>query len=73
LLLEEYGVSFEHLLGNRNVVVDALSRLDMDDMKIQEEEALTLLSESEQSNIKFLMYTALIFKEQTRVIGLREI
>jgi hypothetical protein len=53
------------------LVVDALSGLDMDDLKIQEEEALTLLSESEHSNVKFPMHTALIFKEQTRVNGLR--
>ena len=46
--------------------------LEIDDLKIQEKEALTLLSESEHSNIKFPMHTALIFKEQTRVKGLRE-
>ena len=72
LLLEEYGVTFEYLPGKKNVVADALSRLDIDDLKIQEEEALTLLSESEYSNIKFPMHMALIFKEQTRVKGLRE-
>ena len=71
MLLEEYGVTFEYLPGKKNVVADALSCLDIDDMKIQEEEALTLLSESEHSNIKFPM-PALIFKEQTRVKGLRE-
>jgi hypothetical protein len=43
VLLQEYGVSFEYLPGVKNVVADALSRLDMDDLKIQEEEALTLL------------------------------
>jgi hypothetical protein len=72
LLLEEYGVSFEYLPEKKNVVADALSSSDIDDLKIQQEEALTLLSESEQSNIKFPMNTALIFKEQTRVNGLRE-
>jgi hypothetical protein len=72
LLLEEYEVSFEYLPGKKNVVADALSYLDIDDLKIQEEEALTLLSESEHSNIKFPMHTALIFKEQARVNGLRE-
>ena len=72
LLLEEYGVTFEYLPGKKNVVADALSRLDIDDLMIQEEEALALLSESEHSNIKFPMQTALIFKEQTRVKGLRE-
>jgi transposase InsO family protein len=72
LLLEEYGVTFEYLPGKKNVVADALSRLDIDDLKIQEEEVLALLSESEFSNIKFPMHTALIFKEQMKVQGLRE-
>jgi hypothetical protein len=72
LLLEEYGVSFEYLPGKKNVEADALSCLDIDDLKIQEEEALTLLSQSEHSNIKSPMHTALIFKELTRVNGLRE-
>jgi hypothetical protein len=58
-------------------VADALSRLDIDSLKIQEEEVLTLLSGSENnniSNIEFPMHTALIFKEQAKVneIGLRE-
>jgi hypothetical protein len=79
LLLEEYGVTFEYLPGKKNVVVDALSRLDIDSLKIQKEaqEVLTLLSGSENnsiSNIKssILMYTSLIFKEQAKVKGLRE-
>ena len=72
LLLEEYGVSFEYLPGKKNVVADALSRLDIDDLNIQEEEVLALLSESEFSNIKFPMHTALIFKEQMKVQGLRK-
>jgi hypothetical protein len=79
LLLEEYGVTFEYLPGKKNVVVDALSHLDIDSLKIQEEEVLTLLSGSENnsiSNIKSTipMHTALIFKEQAKVkeIGLRE-
>jgi hypothetical protein len=75
LLLEEYGVTFEYLPGKKNVVADAFSRLDIDSLKIQEEEVLTLLSGSENSsisNIKFPMRTALIFKEQTKVKGLRE-
>jgi hypothetical protein len=60
------------------VVVDALSCLDIDSLKIQEEteEVLTLLSGSEInsiSNIKFTipMHTALIFKEQAYVKGTR--
>jgi hypothetical protein len=52
-------------------VVDALSSLDIDSLKIQEEEVLTLLSGSENngiSNIKLTipMHTALIFKEQAK-------
>jgi hypothetical protein len=77
LLLEEYGVTFQYLPGKKNVVADALSRLDIDFLKIQEEEVLTLLSGSENnsiSNIKvtFPMHNALIFKEQTKVKELRE-
>jgi hypothetical protein len=50
-------------------VADALSRLDIDSLMIQEEEIFTLLSGSENSrtsNIKSAIpiYTALIFKEQ---------
>jgi hypothetical protein len=82
LLFEEYGVKFEYLPGNKwkNVasVVDSLSRLDIDSLKIQEEEVLTLLSKSENnsiSNIKTIipMHTALIVKEQAKVkdIGFR--
>jgi hypothetical protein len=48
LLLEEYGVTFEYLPRKmqKNVVADALSHLDIDSLKIQEEEVLTLLPES---------------------------
>jgi RNase H-like domain found in reverse transcriptase len=45
LFLEEYGVSFEYLIGDKIVVADALSCLDIDDLKNQEEESLTLLVE----------------------------
>jgi hypothetical protein len=72
LLVEEYGVSFEDLPGKNYVVADPLSRLDIDDLKIQEEGVLAFLSESEFSNIKFPMHTALMFKEQMKVQGLRE-
>jgi hypothetical protein len=75
LLFEEYGVTPEYLPGKKNVVTDALSRLDIDSLKIQEEELSTLLSGSENnsiSNIKLtiLFHTALIFKEQAKVKGL---
>jgi hypothetical protein len=79
LLLEEYGVTFEYLPGKKNVgtVADALSRLDIESLKIQEEEMLTLVSESENNSIinikcKIPMHTALFFKEQAKVKGLRE-
>jgi hypothetical protein len=81
LVLEEYGVTFEYLPGkmHKNVValVNALSRLDIDSLKIQKEEVLALLSGSENniiSDIEFPMHTALIFREQAKVKepGLRE-
>jgi hypothetical protein len=70
LLLEEYGVTFEYLRGKKNVVADVLSLLDIDSLKIQEEETLTLLSGSENNsinNIEFPMHTALIFKSQAKI------
>jgi hypothetical protein len=79
LLLEDYGVTFEYLPGKKNVVANALSCLDIDSLKIQEEEVLTLLSGSENSSINNIkltipMHIALIFKEQAKVkeLGLRE-
>jgi hypothetical protein len=81
LLLEEYGVTFEHLPRKKNVdsVADALSCLDIGSLKTQEKtgEVLILLSGSSNnsiSNIKstILMHTALTFKEQAKVKGLRE-
>jgi Integrase zinc binding domain len=72
LLLKEYGVTCEDLPGKKNVVADALSRRDIDELTIPQEEALAILSESQDSNIKFPMYTALIFQEQVKVPGLRE-
>jgi hypothetical protein len=74
ILLEEDGVIFEYLSGKKNVATfaDALSHHDIDSLKIQEEEVLTLLSGSEInsiSNIKLTIpiYTSLIFKEQAKV------
>jgi hypothetical protein len=76
LLLEEYRVTFEYLPGNKEkiVVADALSRLDIDSLKIQDRkgEVLTLLSGSENNSISMIkcrmpMHTALIFKEQAKV------
>jgi hypothetical protein len=55
LLIEEYGVTFEYRPEKKNVgiVAIALSCLDIDSLKIQEEaqEVLTLLSGSENNSI----------------------
>jgi hypothetical protein len=71
LILEEYGITFEYLLGEKNVVADALFRLNIDSLKILEEEVFTLLSGSENnsiSNIKSTtpMHTSMIFKELSK-------
>jgi RNase H-like domain found in reverse transcriptase len=71
LLLEEYGVIFDYLQEKKNVVANTLSFLDIVGLKIHEEETQSLLSDSGHSNTKFPMHTALIFKAQTRVKGLR--
>jgi hypothetical protein len=57
LLLEEYGVTFAYLPEKKRKIIaaDALSWLEVDCLKIQQEETLTLLSGSENisiSNIK---------------------
>jgi hypothetical protein len=57
---------------NVTTIADALSHHDIDSLKIQEEEVLTLLSGSENnsiSNIKLSipMHNALIFKEQAKI------
>jgi transcriptional regulator len=44
----------------------------MDELTIPQEEALAILSESKHSNIKFPMYTAVIFRVQVKVTGFRE-
>jgi hypothetical protein len=51
--LEEYGVTFDYLPGKKHVstFADALSRLTIHCLKIQEEEMLTLLSKSENNSI----------------------
>jgi hypothetical protein len=73
LLPEEYGIIFEYLSGKKNVstVADALSRLDIDSLMIQDikEETINLISRLEKgsiSNIKSIIqiHTALIFKEK---------
>jgi hypothetical protein len=54
------------------VVANALSHLDINILKIQEEDVLTLLSGSENNSISNIIstipiHTALIFKEQAKV------
>jgi hypothetical protein len=79
LPLEEYGVTFKYLPGEKvRTVADALNRLDIDSLKIQEEETSKFLSGSDNnsmSNIKYTIpiNTALIFKEQAKIkkTGLR--
>jgi hypothetical protein len=51
LLLEEYGVIFEYLPEKKNVVADALSRLDIDSLKIQEEEVRIIKQQHHQYQI----------------------
>jgi hypothetical protein len=79
LILKEYGVTFEYLSGKNNLetVADALSRVEIDSLKIPKEEVSRLLSVEENSSIKNIkctipMHTALIFKEQAKVKELRE-
>jgi hypothetical protein len=55
LLLEEYGVTLKYFQRNKQknlwIVKDALSRLDIDSLMIQEEEILRLLSGTESNSI----------------------
>jgi hypothetical protein len=51
----EYGETFKYLPGEKNVVVDAFSLLDVNDLRIQEEGELALVPESKHSNIQFLI------------------
>jgi hypothetical protein len=71
---EKYGVPFKYPPGKKYVhtVADASSPIDINSLKNQEEEELTLLSGLENSStnsIKLMipMYTPLIFKEQAKV------
>jgi hypothetical protein len=59
-----------------DTVMDDLSHLEFDSLKIQEEKELKLLSGSESSSISYIefatqMHTFLIFKEQAKAKGLR--
>jgi hypothetical protein len=65
LLLEEYGVTLEYLPEKKKVViiVDSLSCLQIDSLKIQEEEALNLLSGSVNSNISNINFPCSLLKK----------
>jgi hypothetical protein len=58
--------------SKENIVADALSCLDINVLLIPQEEAPTLMSESENNNIKLPMHTVLTFKDQMKVPGLRD-
>jgi hypothetical protein len=63
-------VTFEYIPGEKNFDTEALSRLDIDSLKLQEEEVFRLLLVSENNNmstIKYPMDTALIYKEQAKI------
>jgi hypothetical protein len=61
LPIELYGLTFEYFPGikqkNVDTLADALSRLDIDILNIQEEEALYLLSGSENNSISNIKST----------------
>jgi hypothetical protein len=65
-------VTFEYHPIKKNVVSDGLSHLDNDEQVISQGKVLIFLSKSENSNIEFPLHTALIFKEQIKVSGLRD-
>ena len=72
LLVEEFGPKFKHVDGEKNVVADALSRLDME-AKDSDEIAtdgqtvqLTYASKKEAMSEEFPMLPALIKQHQTK-------
>ena len=72
LLLEEYGIQFQYLSGMQNVVANALSRLDIEDITRPVKEIAALLNVAEETTTKLPMHTDLIFQEQIKTRGLRE-
>jgi hypothetical protein len=69
LILEECEVTFQYLPRKKNVVADALTFLDMDELKIPLDKVLKLYSESEDSSIKFPKHSSLMLKEQENIPG----
>jgi hypothetical protein len=53
-------------------VADDLSCLDTSELTIPKEEDITIVSESENSNIKFLIHAILIFSKELKDPGLSE-
>ena len=72
LLLEEYGIQFQCLSGMKNVVADALSRLDIEDIARPVGEIATLMNAAEKTTSEFPIHTALIYQEQLKTRGLKE-
>ncbi len=71
-LLEEYGATFEHVPGTKNIVADALSRLDADFETVMEphltksEMAHLFLIQGETKETDFPLSPALIAKYQRK-------
>jgi hypothetical protein len=72
LLLEEYGVQFQYIIGRKNVGFYALSRLDMRKLPQQWLKIATLLDTAMETNTKIPMHIALIHQEQLKNRGLKE-
>ena len=72
MLLEEFGPEFEHIKGEKNVVADALSRLDMSSSDydtindIHETRQLTYVTNTDIESEEFPMSPELINKYQSR-------
>ena len=72
MLLEEFGPEFKHIEGKKNVVADALSRMDMSPKQYDEENdthqdrQLSYLTTKDIEEEKFPMSTALIEQLQAR-------
>jgi transposase InsO family protein len=72
LLIEEYGATFEHVSGTKNIVADALSRLDADFDKVMEphltksEMAHLFLIQGETKETDFPLSPELIAKYQRK-------
>jgi len=69
MLVEEYGVELEHVAGEKNVVADALSRLDMRPSDYDEQETNflhTYITEDDIDDERFPMDPKVIAKYQRR-------